>query len=339
MKGIVCEEAGRFKWREDLPEPILEEGKAIIRIRRIGICGTDLHAFEGNQPYFSYPRILGHELAGVIEAVGKNEYGFRIGDQVSIVPYIHCGECPACRRGKTNCCRSMKVFGVHVDGGMRERVSISVSHLIKTNHLTLDQAAMLEPLAIGAHAIRRSGMTSGDTILVIGAGPIGLGIMALARYVGAEVIAMDVNEGRLAFCRSWAKVNHTVNALQEPKERLAAITSGDSVNIVIDATGNAVSMTEAFDLVAHGGTLLFVGLIKGDITFNDPKFHSHEMTLMGSRNATMEDFSFVTNAISEGYIDIDTYITHRTSFENMIDQFGNWLEPNSNVIKALVEIN
>lgn len=339
MKGIVCEEAGRFEWREDLLEPILEEGEAIIRIRRIGICGTDLHAFEGNQPYFSYPRILGHELAGVIEAVGKNEYGFHIGDQVSIVPYIHCGKCPACRRGKTNCCKSMKVFGVHVDGGMRERVSIPVSHLIKTNHLTLDQAAMLEPLAIGAHAIRRSGLTSEDTILVIGAGPIGLGIMALARYIGAEVIAMDINEERLAFCRTWAKVNHTVNGLQEPRERLAAITSGDSVNIVIDATGNAVSMTEAFDLVAHGGTLLFVGLIKGDITFNDPNFHSREMTLMGSRNATMEDFNFVTNAISEGYIDIDTYITHRTSFENMIDQFDDWLKPNSNVIKALVEID
>lgn len=339
MKGIVCEDAGRFGWREDLPDPVLEEGRAIIRIRRIGICGTDLHAFEGNQPYFSYPRILGHELAGVIEAVGKNEAGFHEGDQVSIVPYIHCGECSACLTGKTNCCRSMKVFGVHIDGGMRERVSISVSHLIKTNHLTLDQSAILEPLAIGAHAIRRSGLISGETVLVIGAGPIGLGIMALARYAGAQVIAMDVNEGRLAFCSTWAKVNHMVNALQTPKVRIDAMTNGEFANIVFDATGNASSMTGAFDLVGHGGSLIYVGLVKGDITFNDPHFHSREMTLMGSRNATIEDFNFVMKAISEGYIDVEGYITHRASFEDMINQFGSWLKPESKVIKALVEIN
>lgn len=339
MRGIVCEEIGRFGWREDLPEPVLEEGKAIIRIRRIGICGTDLHAYQGNQPYFTYPRILGHELAGVIEAVGENEAGFQEGDQVSIVPYFHCGACSACLRGKTNCCKTMKVFGVHIDGGMRERVSIPVSHLIKTNHLTLDQSAMLEPLAIGAHAIRRSGLTPGETILVIGAGPIGLGIMALARYAGAQVIAMDVNEGRLAFCRAWAEVSHTINALDMPREQLAAMTNGDMANLVFDATGNTASMTGAFDLVGHGGSLLYVGLVKGDITFNDPNFHSREMTLMGSRNATMEDFQFVTKAISAGYIDVERYITHRASFEEMINQYDSWLKPESNVIKALVEID
>lgn len=339
MRGILCEEVGKLAWREDLQEPALEEGKALIRIRRIGICGTDLHAYQGNQPYFSYPRVLGHELAGVIEAVGDNEFGLQQGDQVSIVPYMHCGECSACLSGKTNCCRNMRVFGVHIDGGMREFVSIPVSHLIPTNGLTLDQSAMLEPLAIGAHAIRRSGLTAGDTVLVIGAGPIGLGVMALARYAGAKIIAMDVNEERLAFCRTWAKVDHTVNALQQPKEQLDGITNGESAGIVIDATGNASSMTGAFDLVGHGGTLVYVGLVKSDITFNDPYFHSHEMTLMGSRNATREDFDYVLKAISAGYIDVDRYITHRTSFGDMINQFDSWLKPESKVIKALVEIN
>ncbi|ANS74521.1 alcohol dehydrogenase [Paenibacillus yonginensis] len=339
MKGIVCEEIGRFSWREDLPAPIEEEGKAIVRIRRIGICGTDLHAFQGNQPYFHYPRILGHELAGVIEAVGENEAGFQTGDQVSIVPYFHCGECPACLRGKTNCCQNMKVFGVHMDGGMRERVSIPLSHLIKTNDLTLDQSAMLEPLAIGAHAIRRAGLISGETVLVIGAGPIGLGLMALARYAGAKVVAMDVNDGRLAFCRSWAKVEHTVNALQDPKEKLNAINNGQLFNLVMDATGNPASMEGAFEYVGHGGSLIYVGLVKGDITFNDPHFHSREMTLMGSRNATLEDFNFVRKAISEGAIEIERYISHRSAFEDMITHFDSWLKPDSQVIKAVVEID
>ncbi|WP_339319576.1 zinc-binding alcohol dehydrogenase family protein [Paenibacillus sp. FSL R10-2734] len=339
MKGIVCEEIGKFTFRNDLEEPVLEEGQAIVRIRRIGICGTDLHAYQGNQPYFSYPRILGHELSGIIVAVGTNDAGLNSGDQVSIVPYMHCGECSACHSGKTNCCKNMKVFGVHIDGGMRERVSIPIGHLIKTEGLTLDQSAMLEPLAIGAHAIRRSGLAAGDTVLVIGAGPIGLGIMALARYAGAKVIAMDVNDERLAFCGSWAKVEHTVSALQQPKEQLAAITGSEAATVVIDATGNASSMTGAFDLVAHGGSLVYVGLVKSDITFNDPNFHSHEMTLMGSRNATMEDFDYVLRAISAGYVDIDRYITHRSAFSDMINVFDSWLKPESKVIKALLELN
>ncbi|WP_019908567.1 zinc-binding alcohol dehydrogenase family protein [Paenibacillus sp. HW567] len=338
MRGIVCEEIGRFAYHEDLTEPVRAEGEAVVRIHRIGICGTDLHAYQGNQPFFSYPRVLGHELAGIIESIGANEAGLRAGDQVSIIPYMHCGECPACLSGKTNCCKNMKVFGVHIDGGMRERVVIPAQHLLKTEGLTLDQSAMLEPLAIGAHAIRRSGIRPGDTVLVIGAGPIGLGVMALARFAGASVIAMDVNEERLKFCQTWAKVEHTVNALVSPEEQLSKLTNGNLAPVVIDATGNAGSMTGAFGYVAHGGTLVYVGLVKSDITFNDPDFHSREMTLMGSRNATKEDFDYVLKAISAGYADMDLYISHRSSFEDMISKFDGWLKPESKVIKAIVEL-
>ncbi|WP_438351506.1 zinc-binding alcohol dehydrogenase family protein [Paenibacillus sp. FA6] len=338
MKGIVCEEIGKLTLHEDLPEPIMGEGEAIIQIRRIGICGTDLHAYQGNQPYFTYPRVLGHELAGTIETIGENDQGLRRGDQVSIVPYMHCGKCIACRNGKCNCCVSMKVYGVHIDGGMRERVSVPISHLLKTEGLTLDQSAMLEPLAIGAHAIRRSGLVAGETVLVIGAGPIGIGVMALARYAGAKVIAMDVNDERLSFCESWAKVDHTVNALQQPEGQLLALTDGDYPSVVFDVTGNVGSMTSAFGLTAHGGRLVYVGLVKSDITFNDPDFHKREMTLLGSRNATKEDFDYVLDAINDGYIDVNGYISHRCSFGDMIDEFENWLKPEMKVIKAVVEI-
>lgn len=337
MLGIVCEQIEQFKLVE-LPEPSLVEGEAIIRIKRIGICGTDLHAFKGNQPFFSYPRVLGHELAGIIENVGANEQGLSAGDQVSIIPYMHCGQCIACRNGKTNCCTSMKVLGVHIDGGMRELISVPTTHIIRTNGLTLDQSAVLEPLSIGAHAVRRSGLMEGETALVIGGGPIGLGVMAFAKYAGAKVIAMDINEERLAFTRSWAEVDHTVNALQEPKERLAELTNGDFPTIVFDATGNARSMTDAFALVAHGGTLVYVGLVKADLTFHDPEFHKRELTLMGSRNATKEDFDQVYEAMRSGGIDVDSYITHRSSFEGMIGEFETWLKPESKVIKAMVEL-
>lgn len=339
MKGISCEEIESFLMSETLKEPELTAGHAIVGIRRIGICGTDYHAYKGNQPFFQYPRILGHELSGVIEKIGDNDGGLEAGDQVSIIPYMHCGNCVACRKGKTNCCTDMKVLGVHIDGGMRERISVPVTHLLKTNGLTLDEAAIVEPLAIGAHAVRRAEITATDTVLVIGSGPIGLGVMAFAKYAGAKVIAMDINEERLAFCKSWAKVDQTLNALDSDlKQRLSEMTNGDFPIAVFDATGNAASMTKAFDLVAHGGKLIYVGLVKGDITFSDPEFHKRELTLMGSRNATISDFYHVLDVLGNYKFDINQYITHRSSFDGMIDAFEQWLKPESKVIKAIVEL-
>lgn len=338
MRGIVCEEIERFKFIADMPEPALVQGYAIIAIKRIGICGTDLHAYKGRQPFFAYPRILGHELAALIEQIGPNEAGLQVGDQVSVIPYMHCGKCIACRAGKTNCCTDMKVLGVHIDGGMRERIAVPITHLIPTNDLTLDQTATLEPFAIGAHAVRRAGLQAGETVLVIGGGPIGLGVMAIAKAAGAKVIAMDVNEDRLAFCREWAKVDATVNALQDPAAQVMAVNDGDLPSVVFDATGNKQSMNNAFGYVAHGGKLIYVGLVSADIQFHDPEFHKRELTLMGSRNATREDFERVLEVLASGSMDVDRYITHRASLEDMIGQFDAWLRPETKVIKAMLEL-
>lgn len=337
MKGIICSELNRINIVE-LEEPLLSAGEAIVHIRRIGICGTDMHAYRGNQPFFSYPRILGHELSGFIQEVNDESGQFQTGDQVSIIPYMHCGACIACRHGKTNCCTAMKVLGVHIDGGMRERIAVPTSHLMKTNGISLDQAVVLEPFSIGAHAVRRSDLQPGDIALVIGAGPIGLGVMAIAKQRGATVIAMDINDERLAFCQQWARVDHIVNAYQQPKEQIAAITGGDYPVAVFDATGNSRSMTDAFDFVAHGGKLIYVGLVKEDISFRDPDFHKKEMTLLGSRNATREDFVTVLEAIESGHINVDSFITHRAPFDELIHSFEGWLKPESQVIKAVVEL-
>ncbi|MBO7743190.1 zinc-binding alcohol dehydrogenase family protein [Paenibacillus sp. MWE-103] len=338
MKGIVCAEIDRFEKSDGLPEPVWESGHAIVQIKRVGICGTDLHAYKGNQPFFTYPRILGHELAGVIKEIGENNQGLRAGDQVSIIPYMHCGACIACRNGKTNCCTDMKVLGVHIDGGMRERIAVPVTGLVRTNGLTLDQSAVLEPLAIGAHAVRRSNVQPGESVLVIGGGPIGLGVMAIAKHAGAKIIAMDVNEERLSFCQTWAKADAVVNALHAPSEGILAANQGELPTVVFDATGNAASMNGAFQYVAHGGRLVFVGLVKSDIAFHDPEFHKRELTLMGSRNATREDFDAVMKAISAGAIDVSRYVTHRVPFEDMIESFESWLKPETKVIKAMLEL-
>lgn len=339
MKGIVCEQIGVFRLRHDLPEPLPASGTAIVRVKRIGICGTDLHAFRGNQPFFTYPRILGHELSGIVEEVEPNDAGLATGDQVAVIPYMHCGVCRPCRTGMSNCCKQLQVLGVHIDGGMRERIAVPIAHLIRTNGLSLDEAALLEPLAIGAHAVRRAAIAAGDTALVIGAGPIGLGVMAMAKRAGAAVMAMDLNEERLRFCQAWAHVDHVMNPAQtDVKQRLAEWTDEDGPTAVFDATGNARSMTSAFDWVGHGGNLIFVGLVKEDISFRDPEFHKREMTLMGSRNATLEDFRCVLDALESRAIDIRPYITHRASFDDMIESFGEWLKPEANVVKAIVEL-
>ncbi|SFL74751.1 hypothetical protein SAMN03159341_109127 [Paenibacillus sp. 1_12] len=337
MKTIVCEQPDQFVLKEkDLPTAGTDQ--ALVRIRRIGICGTDLHAYKGRQPFFSYPRVLGHELSGEIMEIGPNDEGLQAGDPVVIIPYMHCGSCIACRNGKTNCCTKLDLIGVHSDGGMCEVIAHPVSLLMKADGISLEQAAIVECLSIGAHAVRRSELKPQENVLVIGSGPIGLGVMKFAKLAGARVMAMDINDERLAYCSHWAPVDDTINALHNPLERLLALTEGELPAVVFDATGNAQSMMDAFQYTAHGGKLVFVGLVKQELTFNDPEFHKREMTLLSSRNAARVDFQKVMQAMADGLIDTDSYITHRCPFDAMIGEFDSWLKPETGVIKAMVEL-
>ncbi|MGZ3946103.1 MAG: zinc-binding alcohol dehydrogenase family protein [Mucilaginibacter sp.] len=334
MKTLVCTQPGNFEYKT-APEPILTPGHTIIKIKRIGICGTDLHAFEGTQPYFEYPRVLGHELAGeIIDANGAAV--FLPGEAVTIIPYFNCGTCIACRSGKPNCCVSLKVGGVHVDGGMVEYLSVPSYSLVHGIGLSFDELALVEPLAIGAHGVGRAAIKEGEFVLVIGAGPIGLGTMEFARIAGAKVIAMDVNESRLDFCKNKLKVDHIINALSSNViELLKDITNGDMPQVVIDATGNPGAINNAFQYMAHGGRYVLVGLQKGNISFSHPEFHKREGTLMSSRNATRADFDLVMSALAKGLIDPLTYITHRVNFDQVKEEFANWLKPEAGVIKAM----
>lgn len=338
MKRLICEEPNRFVM-EDVEIPRLKEGEALIRIRRIGICGTDFHAYRGRQPFFTYPRILGHELSGEIAEIQTNEHGFKIGDNVAIIPYLECGKCIACRNGKTNCCTELELFGVHRDGGMQEYLAVPVTHLMKTNDITLDQAAIVECLSIGAHAVRRADMKKAEFAIVIGAGPIGLGVMKYAKLAGAQVIAIDMNEQRLNFCREWSDVDYTVNvAKSDALEEIKKITNGEFAITVFDATGNANSMNNAYKFASHGGRIIFVGLVQADISFPDPEFHRRELTLLSSRNATREDLEYVVNTIKQGHVNTDAFITSKTPFDEIIEKFETFMEPGSNTIKAMISI-
>jgi 2-desacetyl-2-hydroxyethyl bacteriochlorophyllide A dehydrogenase len=335
MKSLICITPRQFEYKE-IKRPTVEEGFSLIKINKIGICGTDFHAFEGTQPFFDYPRILGHELAA--EYVSGDAIGFKAGERVTFIPYFYCGKCIACRTGKENCCTSIKVCGVHIDGGMAEYLTVPSYSLIHGEDLSFDELALVEPLAIGAHGVERAGILPGEFVLIAGAGPIGLGTMEFARIAGAKVIALDINDKRLQFCREKLKIEHTVNALSTDVEKqLSEITSGDMPTVVIDATGNLKAINNSFQYQAHGGRYILIGLQKGDISFNHPEFHKREATLMSSRNATRKDFEHVIASMKHRYVDPTTYITHRAVFDNVKSEFESWLDPANGVIKAMVE--
>jgi 2-desacetyl-2-hydroxyethyl bacteriochlorophyllide A dehydrogenase len=337
MKALVCKEPGQFEYIE-IDEPVLSPGHAILKITNIGVCGTDLHAFEGKQPYFQYPRILGHELAATIIEPGEAA-SFERGEAVSFIPYYSCGKCIACRKHKPNCCVQLQVCGVHIDGGMTEYISVPAGNLIHGYDLATEELALIEPLAIGAHGIRRAAIQPGEFALVIGAGPIGIATMQFASLAGAKVIAMDVNENRLAFCRKCGIAEWTINALDtNVEEQLAALTDGDMPTVIIDATGNLAAINKAFGYLAHGGRYVLVGLQKNDISINHPGFHKREATLMSSRNATRQDFELVIDSIRNKRVDPVSLITHRVPFEAAARDFPSWLKQEAGVIKAVIKM-
>lgn len=338
MNTLVCTTPGSFEYQfGDKPE--LQKNTAIIRIKRIGICGTDLHAFKGTQPYFTYPRILGHELSGELVSF-DNAPGFAVGERVTFIPYFNCGVCIACRTGKPNCCTNIQVCGVHADGGMVEYLRVPSYSLVHGEGLNYDELALIEPLAIGLHGVRRALLKAGEFALVMGAGPIGLGTMEFARIAGGKVIALDVNETRLKFCRDHLGVHYAVNpASENAVETIKSITGDDMASVVIDATGNLKAINGGINYLAHGGRYVLIGLQKEAFSFSHPEFHKRESTLMSSRNATRDDFEFVIECMKTGKVHAENYITHRVGFGQLKDEFSQWLDPASGVIKAIVEMD
>jgi 2-desacetyl-2-hydroxyethyl bacteriochlorophyllide A dehydrogenase len=338
MQTVILNKPGAFELI-DRPEPgSPSPGEALVRIARIGVCGTDYHAFRGRQPFFTYPRVLGHELGVEVLAVGAGVNGIAVGDRCAVEPYLNCGVCIACRNGKTNCCTQLKVLGVHVDGGMCTSLMVPARKLHPSSKLTLDQLALVETLGIGAHAVERAQVKKDEWVLVIGAGPIGLAAMQFVRAVGAKLIVMEPNASRADFCRQQFGIQHVISPIDNPVERLRHITAEEMPTAVFDATGNSQSMMGAFNLVAHGGRLIFIGLFTGDVTFHDPDFHRRELTLLASRNALGADFRRIIEWIEVGVVDTTPWITHRAPLAQTPDIFATWAHPEAGVLKAMIDV-
>ncbi len=338
MKTIVLREPGHFELTEIPFDTSLKEGQALVRVICIGVCGTDLHAFRGRQPFFTYPRVLGHELAVEIIELKGDAYGLKVGDCCAVEPYMDCGECQACRRGMTNCCEKLQVLGVHADGGMVEYLKLPTGKLHPSNRLKKEQLALVETLAIGGHAVERADLGQDDYVLVVGAGPIGLSVIEFVKRSGATLVVADINASRLQFCEDKMGVEHTLSMTDTFTEDLRKLLDGNLPTVVFDATGHPESMMKGFDYCAHGGKLVFVGLFQGDVSFHDPTFHRKELMVMASRNATPQTFRTIINAIENGRMDTTSWITHRIDFDKVPETFASLLEPGSGVIKAVIEM-
>jgi alcohol dehydrogenase len=341
MKAIQLEKPERFR-RIDVPEPGSPGvGEALVRVHRVGICGTDYGGYLGKMPFFSYPRIPGHELGVEVLAIGSGVTNVKVGDRCSVEPYMNCQRCYSCRKGNGNCCENLKVLGVMMDGGMTERIVLPARKLHPANKLTSEQCALVETLAIGCHAINRANPKPGENVLVIGAGPIGLSVIEFAKLSGAKTIVMDMNDKRLAFVREQVGVPDTILTKGDGAElkRVGELTSGQLADVVVDATGSNTSMGHALNYCAFGGRLVYVGITQEEVAFpHAPVMHRRELTLLASRNALAPDFTRIIKLIEDGQIDTRPWITHRADFDSMIGEFSNWLKPETGVIKAIVSV-
>ena len=340
MKAIVLEKPESFTITEIAEPGSPGPDEALVRVHRVGICGTDISGYLGKMPFYSYPRIPGHELGVEVMEVGEGVTNVKAGDRCSVEPYLNCQECFACRRGNTNCCESLQVLGVHTDGGLRPSFMVPARKLHRSEKLTLEQLALVETLGIGCHAVFRCDPQPKENVLVIGAGPIGLSVIEFLKLAGARIIVLDLSEKRLAFCKKVMGVQHVIAPRGDGAEleQLKKLTDGVLPTIVIDATGSNRSMSHAFNYVGHTGKLVFLGITTAEISFGQPLMHRREMTFLASRNALPRDFGRIIKLIEDGKIDTAPWITHRTSFDELISNFPSYTKMETGVIKAIVEI-
>jgi 2-desacetyl-2-hydroxyethyl bacteriochlorophyllide A dehydrogenase len=322
MKKIVLEKPQRLVASDVVP-PVAGPGEALLRVHRVGVCGTDFHAFLGRQPFFSYPRVIGHELGAEVVSAPPNDRGIAVGDRCTVEPYLNCGKCPPCRSGQYNNCEDIRVLGVHTDGGLREFLPVPVDHVYSSARLSFDQLAVVEPLSIGAQAVMRSGLGAGDLVLVVGAGPIGVAVTQLALAAGARVRVIETTANRRALVERLGV------------EALAAFDD-NWADVVIDATGNPASMAQAFSRARFGGRIVWVGIVPDAVPVDDPLFHHRELTLLASRNSAGH-FPRLIRMIEEGMIDTSLWITHRLCFDEVPARFEEVTQREG--LKTMVEVD
>ena len=325
MKAIEIEAPGIVKCR-GISEPIPKEGEALIRVKAVGICGSDIGAYRGSNSLVSYPRIIGHEIAGeIISVSGTNPKNLQPGDRVVVDPYIYCGKCYPCCIGRTNCCNELEVLGVHRNGGMQEYFCHPADMLVKIpENMNWEWAAMAEPLTISLHGIHRGGLKAGEYCVIIGAGPIGLAAGLVAEAYGAHVILIDILQKRLDFARNMG-IEYTVNSkLENPAKKIREFTGGELAQLVMECSGSNSAVRSTLDMVCHAGRITLTGWPAKETSLPTDVITKKEIDIRGARTSAGE-FEEALGLICSGRVDMYKVLTRTvtvTEVPNVIEDIS-----------------
>jgi 2-desacetyl-2-hydroxyethyl bacteriochlorophyllide A dehydrogenase len=339
MQSLVIEQPGKLSYAP-LPRPVAAAGEVLLQIKRLGFCGTDLNTFRGGNPLVTYPRVPGHEIAAVIAQVTPGvPPDLTPGRAVTVLPYTSCGICPACRQGRANACRANQTLGVQKDGAFTEYLAVPWQKVMPAN-LELRELALVEPLAVGFHAVARGRVSSHDTVMVLGCGMIGLGVIAAAGLDrGATVIAVDLDDAKLALARR-AGARHTINSSRENlHERGQALTNGNGPGVVIEAVGTPATFQAAVAEVGFAGRVVYIGYAKAPVSYETKYFVMKELDLLGSRNSSPDDFRAVIAMLEAGRYPAAETVTRTVPFAEAAAALQAWSDNPAIVTKIHVTVD
>ena len=336
MRAVAIESPALAR-RVERPRPTAGPGEVLVQVGFVGLCGTDLGTFTGQNPLVSYPRVIGHEIAGTVTAEGPGVDACWRGRRVAVNPYKHCGLCAACAVGRPNACRCNETLGVQRDGALAEFVAVPVSRLVPSDSLPLDVLALVEPFSIGMHAVARTEVHHGDTVLVIGCGGVGTGAVAAASDRGARVIGFDLDARKRELAHAFGAA-HTVDAAADDAAgQVRALTAGEGPSVVIEAAGQPATYRFALEIVASSGRIGCLGWLKGDVPLEARQIVFKEVTILGSRNATRE-LADVVRLFESGRVDPRRVVTDRVGLDEVPHVLARWAERPAGIGKILVAV-
>jgi L-gulonate 5-dehydrogenase len=335
MKAGIIEKPGTLSVAERDEPKIRDPGDLLLKVARVGICGSDIHIYHGKNPFAVYPRVWGHEFAGEVLETGAGVERVRKGDRVVVEPIISCGTCYACRQGRGNVCESLRVMGVHIDGGCQEYIVVPAANVhILPPGLSWEEAALIEPFTIGAQAAYRGNIQSGDLVLILGAGTIGLTAIIMAKLAGAEVIAVDIVEDKLAYAKSRG-ADHTVNAARENLEdRVRSVSGGMMANVVVDAVCSKQSFEDAVRLCSAAGRVVELSFNETPSEIAPLRIIKNEISVCGSRLQTKR-FPVVIDYIRQGKLSLAGFVTRSYPVDQMAEAF-NYVDKNNAAVRKVI---
>jgi L-galactonate 5-dehydrogenase len=337
MKAFAIKEQGVVSAIE-IPEPKMGPADVLLEVYFVGLCGSDLNSYRGLMPFVTLPRIPGHEISGIIVDKGAEVPGtIKTGDYATVSPYTNCGVCPSCRQGRTNCCQFNQTLGVQREGALTQRIAVPFEKIFVSKKLTLHELALVEPLSVGYHGANRGSVSEIDTVLLLGCGTIGMGALCAAVRKGATVIALDIDDAKLAVAKKFGAA-YTINSAKEnAKDRVMEITNNEGASVAIEAAGTPITFNLALDLVAFAGRVVSIGYSKNETGIKTQLIVSKELNIYGSRNA-LRVFPSVINMFERKERPFADMITKIFPFNETPDAFKYWNENPGTVSKILIDV-